>query len=80
MDSVILLSVFSFSDSLNLLKEVCIKLIFVLFLLECFTFDLSWVFQLIARLESTVPERMSTISVSRKLDMSIKVNKVNQNI
>ena len=44
MNSVILLSVLSFSDCLNLLKEVGISLIFVLFVLERFTPDLSEVF------------------------------------
>ena len=41
MDSVILLSVLSFSDGLNLLKEVGLSLIFLLFVLEDFTLDLS---------------------------------------
>ena len=41
MDFVILLSVLSFSDGLNLLKEVGVSLIFVLFVLEHFTPDLS---------------------------------------
>ena len=31
-------------------------------------------------LESTIPDRISTISVSRKLDISIKENAANQNI
>ena len=34
--------------------------------------------KLTASLESTVPERMSTISVSRKLGVSIEENAVNQ--
>ena len=76
MDSVILLSVLSFSDGLNVLKEVGVSLIFVLFVLERFSPDLSGVFKLTAGLESTVPERMPTISVSRKLDMFIEENAV----
>ena len=52
MDSVILLSVLSFSDGLNLLKEFGASVILSLFVLECFT--------------PTVPERMSTISVLQK--------------
>ena len=80
MDSVILLSVLSFSDGLNLLKQVGISLIFVLFVLDCFTPDISGVFKLTAGLESTVPERMSAISVSRKLDMSVEENAVNQKV
>ena len=43
MDSVILLSVLSFSDSLNLLKQVDVSLIFI-YVLEHFTPDLSEVF------------------------------------
>ena len=41
MGSVILLSVFPFSDSLNLLKQVGVSVIFVLFVLERFSPDLS---------------------------------------
>ena len=41
---------------------------------------LSGIFILTASLESTVPERMSTISMSQKLDMSIKGSTVNQNV
>ena len=58
MDSVIFLSVLSFSDGLNLLKEAGFSLIFVLFVLEHFTPDLSGGFKLTSSLESTVPERM----------------------
>ena len=59
----ILLSVSPFSSDLNLLKQVVVSVIFVLFVLECFTSDLSGVFKLTTSLESSVPERMSTISV-----------------
>ena len=65
MDSVILLS-----------KEVGVSVIFGLFLLE--RFSLSGVFKLTTSLESTVPERMSTIFVSQKLNMSIKGSTVNK--
>ena len=41
MDSVILPSVLPFSDGLNLLTEVGVSVIFALFVLECFTPDLS---------------------------------------
>ena len=61
MDSVTLQSVLPFSDDLNLLKEDDVSAIFVL---EHFTPDLSGVFKLTTSLESTVPERMSTISVA----------------
>ena len=44
MDSVILPSVLSFSDALNLTTEVGVSLIFVLFVLERFTLDLLWIF------------------------------------
>ena len=40
--------------------------------------DLLGVFNLTKRLKSTVPERMSTISLFKKLDMSIKGSAVNQ--
>ena len=53
-----LLSLLSFSDGLNLLKEVGVSLIFVLFVLERFTPDLSGGFKLTASLESAVPKRM----------------------
>ena len=61
MDSVTLQSVLPFSDDLNLLKEDHVSVIFVL---ERFTPDLSGVVKLTTSLESTVPERMSTISVT----------------
>ena len=61
MDSVTLQSVLPFSDNLNLLKEDDVSAMFVL---ERFTPDLSGVFKLTTSLESTVPERMSTISVA----------------
>ena len=61
MDSVTLQSVLPFSDDLNLLKEDDVSAISVL---ERFTPDLSGVFKLTTSLESTVPERMSTISVT----------------
>ena len=67
MDSVILLS-----------KEVGVSVIFGLFLLE--RFSLSGVFKLTTSLESTVPERMSTIFVSQKLNMSIKGSTVNKKV
>ena len=73
MDSAILLSV------LNLLKEG-VSVIFVLLLLEHFTPDLSGVFELTTSLESTVPGSMSTISVSQKLDVSIKGSTVNKKV
>ena len=79
-DSVILLSVLLFSDGLNLLKEVDVWVIFVLFVFERFTLHLSGVFKLTTRLELTDPERMSTISMSRKLDMSFKGNTVNRKV
>ena len=72
MDSVILLSVLPFSGILNLLKEVGVSVIFVLFVSERFTPDLSEVFKLTTSLESTVPERMSAISVLERLNVSIK--------
>ena len=75
MDFVILLSVLPFFEGLNLLKEVGFSVIFVLFVLERFTLFLSGVFKLTTRLESTIPERMLAISVSRK---SIKGSTVNQ--
>ena len=78
MDFVILLSVLPFSEGLNLLKEVGFSVIFVLFVLERFTLFLSGVFKLTTRLESTIPERILAISVSRKSDMSIKGSTVNQ--
>ena len=74
-----MLSVLPFSDGLNLLKQVGVSVIFVLFVLERFTPDLSRVFKLATSLESTVPERMSTISVL-KLDNSIKGSAVNQKV
>ena len=64
-------------DSVTLLsKEVGVSVIFGLFLLE--RFSLSGVFKLTTSLESTVPERMSTIFVSQKLNMSIKGSTVNK--
>ena len=63
MDSAILLSVLRFSNSLNLLKEVGLLVISVLFVLESFTPVLSGVFKLTTSLELTVPERKSTISM-----------------
>ena len=80
MDSVILLSVLSFSDCLNLLKEIGLSLIFVLFVFGRFTPVLSKVFKLTTSLKSTVPKTMSTISMSQKLDMSIKGSTVNQKV
>ena len=80
MDSVILLSVLPFSDGLNLLKEIGISVIFALFVFERFTPVLSGVFKLTTSLESIVSERMSTISMLQKLDMSIKGSTVNQKV
>ena len=51
---------------------------FVLFVLECFTPDLSGVLNLTERLELAIPQRMLTIYLSRKLDMSIKRSAVSQ--
>ena len=79
MDFVILESVLPFSDNLYLWKEVDVSVI-LLFVLEHFTPDLSRAFKLITSLNSTVLERMSTISVSQKLDMSIKESIVNQKV
>ena len=77
MDSVTLLSVLPFSDSLNLFKKVGVSVIFVLFVLELkhFTPDLPGIFKLTTKLESTVPERMSTISVSHKYVYQRKYSK-----
>ena len=74
MDSVILVSV------LNLLKEVGVSVIFLLFVLERLTPDLPGVFWLATNFESTVPESMSTISASQKLGMSTKGSTVNLKI
>ena len=63
MDSVVLLSILSFSEGLNLLKEVGVSVIFVLFVLST-TPDLSGGFKLTTSLKSRAPERTSTISVS----------------
>ena len=79
-DSDILLSVLSFSNGLSLLKKVSLPIIFVLFVLEYFITDLSGVAELGTRLQSTVPERMSTISVSQKLYMFIKGSIINQKV
>ena len=65
MYSAILLSVLQFSDGLDLLKEDGLRVIFILFVLERFTPVLSGAFKLTTSLESTVPKRMSTISVSK---------------
>ena len=48
--------------------------------MERFAPVLSEVFRLTTSLESTIPERMSTVSLSQKLDMSIKGSKVNQKV
>ena len=81
MDYVILLSVLLFSVALNLFKQVGVSVIFALFVLERFTPDLSGVFKLTTSLESTVPEKMSTVYVTQKLlDMSIKGSTVNQKV
>ena len=80
MDYVILLSVLPFSDGLNLLKEIGVSVILVLFVFERFTPVLSVVFKLSTNLESTVPERMSIISMLSKLDMSIKESTVNRKV
>ena len=57
-DSVVLLSVLPFSDGLSLLKEIGVSVTFILIVLERFTLDLSVVFELITKLESTVPKRI----------------------
>lgn len=77
-DSVVLLSVLPFYDGLSLLKEIGVSVTFILIVLERFTLDLSGVFELTAKLELTVPERMWTISVSLKVDKSIKGSTINQ--
>ena len=69
-----------FSDGMNLLKYIGLSVIFFLFVLERFARVLSGVFRLTISLESTIPERMSTVSMSQKLDMSCKGNKVNQKV
>ena len=51
MDSVILLSVLPFSDG----EQVGVSVIFVLFVLESFTPNLSGIFKLTTNLESIVP-------------------------
>ena len=73
MDSVILLSVLQFSDGRNPLKEVDVSVIFVSFVLEHFTPDLSGGFKLTAKLESTFPERMSTIFFSNSIFRLLKL-------
>ena len=80
MDFVVLLSVLPFSDGLDLSKEVGVSIVFVLFVSECFTPDLSGIFKLTTRLKSTVSERLSTISVSQKLDTPIKRSAVNRKV
>ena len=80
MDSVILVSTLAFSDGLNLLKEVGLSVVFVLFAFERLTPVLSGVFKTTTSLESTVPVRMSTISMLQKSDMSIKGRTVNQKV
>ena len=62
MGSVVLLSILSFSEGLDLLKKVSDSVIFVLFVLST-TPDLSGGFKLTTSLKSRSPERMSTISV-----------------
>ena len=74
----ILLSVLPIFDALNLLKQDGTSVAFALFILEPFAPDLPGVFKLTTTLESTVAERTLTISVSQKLDMSIKGSTVNQ--
>ena len=55
MDTVFsLLSVLPISDGLNLLKQVGVSVVFVIFVLERFTPDLSGGFKLTTSLESTV--------------------------
>ena len=80
MYSAILLSVLQFSDGLDLLKEDGLRVIFILFVLERFTPVLSGAFKLTTSLESTVPKRMSTISMFQKLVMSIKESTINQKV
>ena len=55
----------------------------VLFVLGCFSHDLSGAFKLTTNVnfqKSAVPERMPKISVSQKLNMSIKGSTVNQKV
>ena len=55
MDTVFsLLSVLPISDGLNLLKQVGVSVVFVIFVLERFTPDLSGSFKLTTSLESTI--------------------------
>ena len=54
MDTVFFLSVLPISDGLNLLKQVGVSVVFVIFVLERFTPDLSGSFKLTTSLESTV--------------------------
>ena len=77
MDSVILLSVLPFFDGLNLLKEIGLTVIFVLFVFERLTPVLWGGFRLTTSLESTVLGRISKL---QKFDMSIKANTVNQKV
>ena len=51
-----------------------------LFFISFITPDPSEVFKLTTRLESTVTERISTIFVSRNIDMSIKGSTVKQKV
>ena len=74
----ILLSVLPIFDALNLLKQDGTSVAFALFILGRFTSDLPGIVKLTATLEWEVAERMLTISVSKKLDMSIKESTVNQ--
>ena len=55
-------------SSMKLVSQLC----FVSFVLGRSTLDLSWGLKLTTSLESTVPEKMSTISMSQKLDMSVQ--------
>ena len=84
MGSVVLLSILSFSKGLDLLKEVGVSVIFVLFVLST-TPGLSGGFKLTTSLKSRAPERTSTISVSQKSDISkrdldFKGSTVNQKV
>lgn len=80
MDSVSLMTASPFSDGLDLLKEVDVSVIFALFSLGRLTPDLSRVLKLTTRLESTALERVTTISLERKSDMSVKGNIVRQKV
>ena len=57
-----------------------VSVIFLLFVLDRFTPDPLKIFKVATRLKSTVPERISTISASGQLDMSMKGCTVKQEV